>query len=59
MGTTSGWVKTTPFGDYKDSIQNGKVGCRNTPQYNFVHCMINNNRKHSGSKNLHVLRTYK
>ena len=61
MPTPSTWVKTTPFGDYKDPKQNHKENVRNTEQYNLVRRLMNmfTFMKHAGSKSIHTLRMYK
>ena len=47
------WVKSTPFGDYRDPSQNHKVV--RTKQYYLVQYRRKHGFKHSGSKSMKVL----
>ena len=57
------WVKTTPFGDFRDPKQNHKDVNRNTEQYHLVHKLVRilrfSSRRHFGSKSMHALRSHK
>ena len=51
------WVKTTPYGDYRDPQQNHKSVNRNTEQYHLVNFCSRFSRK-VGSKSLKALRSH-
>lgn len=51
------WVKTSPWGDYRDKEQNHKDNSH-TEQYNLVHMIKKYGGKHNGSKAMHTLRSY-
>ena len=59
MENSSGWVKKTPFGNYRDPKQNGKHRVRNTEQYNLVQLCRRMGIKHPGSKRMSTLRSHK
>lgn len=51
------WVKTSPWGDYRDKEQNHKDN-NHSEQYNLVHMIKKYGCKHIGSKSMHTLRSY-
>ncbi len=51
------WVKTTPYGDYRDPQQNHKNVNSNTEYYHLVNLCSKFMRK-AGSKTLKVLRSH-
>lgn len=55
---TKGWVKTTPYGDYKDPEQNHKKASNNAAHYNAIRRAKKIGIKHAGSKTMKTLRMY-
>ncbi len=55
MPTISNWVKTTPYGDYKDISQNHKETI-NKEYQNLIQTAKKWNIKHAGSKKFNTLK---
>lgn len=53
----SNWVKTTPYGDYRNVEDNHKT-LPNNEQYNLVRRCKKFGMKHAGSKSMHALRSH-